>query len=525
MLRLFQPTRIRLLFVALLSECLANAVNLPSQNTNYLDSVDYNLGRASYFSNKAIADIQLKRDSLAALPMSKQYEQLALIGKQLEQIDIYSAVELYRDAERMAMEEGNKRYANKFRYRKSSVMPMMGLVREGIEMYMNVPLDDIDPLDKFDYFTTGHHIFDAAVDYYPLDTLKARYQHLSSIFADSALVYVEPGSIEEIYYNALPKLTGVNRQMGIDELNIVLETVPPEDPLFAKAAAEIASAYLDNAQTDEARYYLALSAIGDLKAGTRESTSLHRLGKILFNEQDYSRAYDYLAYALEAAVASGSRLRTIEIGEIMPFVVNTGRQLEHQRNQTLVLIVITLSMAVIVFACILVYAFRTRNQLRRTQKHLVNANDSKDNYIRKLLSLCGAYLDALENFNVLAGRKIKVGQINDLLSMIESGKVIREQLQNFYEVFDDAFLAVYPDFVDQVNELLLPDKKISLTDDGRMSTELRIVAFMKLGLDDSTQIAKFLGLSLNTIYTYRNKVKTRAKDRDYFEQNIRNIGR
>ena len=56
-------------------------------------------------------------------------------------------------------------------------------------------------------------------------------------------------------------------------------------------------------------------------------------------------------------------------------------------------------------------------------------------------------------------------------------------------------------------------------------SELRIVAFMRLGLDDSTQIAKFLGLSLNTIYTYRNKVKTRAINRDTFEKDVRNIGR
>lgn len=101
---------------------------------------------------------------------------------------------------------------------------------------------------------------------------------------------------------------------------------------------------------------------------------------------------------------------------------------------------------------------------------------------------------------------------------------MRDQLQNFYEVFDSAFLMVYPDFVNDVNKLFEENKQVAVPEGERLTPELRILAFMRLGLDDSSQISKFLGLSLNTIYTYRNKMKTRARDRDLFEQHIRNIG-
>ena len=48
---------------------------------------------------------------------------------------------------------------------------------------------------------------------------------------------------------------------------------------------------------------------------------------------------------------------------------------------------------------------------------------------------------------------------------------------------------------------------------------------MRLGIDDSSQIARFLGLSLNTIYTYRNKMKSRAINREKFEEEVLLIGR
>ena len=48
---------------------------------------------------------------------------------------------------------------------------------------------------------------------------------------------------------------------------------------------------------------------------------------------------------------------------------------------------------------------------------------------------------------------------------------------------------------------------------------------MRLGVTDSTRLAKFLGLSLNTVYTYRNRMKNRAKKRETFETDILSIGK
>ena len=75
---------------------------------------------------------------------------------------------------------------------------------------------------------------------------------------------------------------------------------------------------------------------------------------------------------------------------------------------------------------------------------------------------------------------------------------------------------------DEVNSLLRADAQLAQSDPDKLSTELRILAFMRLGIDDATRVAKFLNLSVNTVYTYRNKMKNRASDREKFEENLKN---
>lgn len=214
-----------------------------------------------------------------------------------------------------------------------------------------------------------------------------------------------------------------------------------------------------------------------------------------------------VAFAANGGDVCGSGLPAIDVFGLRP--------------ETFELMLLLLAFATI---GVLLYLFiKARRRLAHVKSELTRIDSSKDRYIRELISLCGVYLAALDNFNKLAGRKIKVGQVNDLLDMIESGKIIREQLQKFYEVFDETFLLVYPCFIERVNALLYEDRQLTLSDGGYLSTELRILAFMRLGVNDSTQIAKFLGLSLNTVYTYRNKVKSRALNRDTFDEDVMNI--
>ena len=87
------------------------------------------------------------------------------------------------------------------------------------------------------------------------------------------------------------------------------------------------------------------------------------------------------------------------------------------------------------------------------------------------------------------------------------------------------FLGLFPDFVEQFNALLEPDKRIG--EDlpaGTLSNELRVFALIRLGVTESSAIASFLRKSLSTVYNYRVKARNAAiGDRDTFEARIMQI--
>ena len=97
-------------------------------------------------------------------------------------------------------------------------------------------------------------------------------------------------------------------------------------------------------------------------------------------------------------------------------------------------------------------------------------------------------------------------------------------MQDFYKIFDESFLRMFPDFVEKFNSLLRPDARFVLQPGESLPSELRIYALIRLGVTDSAQIAKFLHYSPNTIYNYRSRVKNNALgDRSSFETEVQKI--
>lgn len=114
-------------------------------------------------------------------------------------------------------------------------------------------------------------------------------------------------------------------------------------------------------------------------------------------------------------------------------------------------------------------------------------------------------------------------QASELLKTIKSGKIGEGENEDFYKEIDSVVLTLYPDFVEKVNELLEPVERVRLKG-GQLTPELRIYAFVRLGVSESTRIARILNYSVNTVYAYRNRMRNRAIDREHFEENVLKIG-
>ncbi len=305
----------------------------------------------------------------------------------------------------------------------------------------------------------------------------------------------------------------------------LVATEPENSNMRARAAnmlAQIAEASHDNTAKI---YYLAISALSDVTSATREVKSLQDLGIELNALGDFERAYSYISVAMENAVNCHASTRMVESSVALP-IIERSYLLEiaaSRRNTMWVIIALAVVVILLALAALLLWKDNRREKLLR--ENLRRANEVKEFYISRFLSLCSIYMDKLSSLCDIVDRKITTGNVDDLRRMVRSGKFIEEQSGEFYDVFDDAFLHICPTFVADVNALLLPDRQIGLSPGERLNTDLRILAFLRLGIDDASHIARVLNYSVNTVYAYRNRLKARAINRDTFEDAVRAIGK
>lgn len=306
-------------------------------------------------------------------------------------------------------------------------------------------------------------------------------------------------------------------------LGELLGEIGETNPLYARACHMLADiAKVDDDYPGQV-YYLAMSVISDIRCATLEMASLQELGALLFKHGDVQRAHSYLSHALRSAVECQVALRIIQTSKALPIIENAHRAQINTFRKRIFIVIAIMGVLLLALFVTLRMVYRNNQMQRRLALSLEKANATKDVYIAQFLNLCSIYMDKLNQFNKLVSRKISAGKGEDLLKLTKTGKFVEEQSKEFYEVFDDAFLNIYPSFVEDVNALLCPDKQLVLREGEKLNTDLRILALMRLGIDDTSRIAQMLNYSVYTIYTYRNKFKSRAKDRDTFETDVMKI--
>ena len=64
------------------------------------------------------------------------------------------------------------------------------------------------------------------------------------------------------------------------------------------------------------------------------------------------------------------------------------------------------------------------------------------------------------------------------LNKVYTRDQMEKELKSFYNTFDNAFIQIYPDFVEKFNALLKPESRIELKKGEMLNTELRIFALI-----------------------------------------------
>lgn len=360
----------------------------------------------------------------------------------------------------------------------------------------------------------------------PFEHLHDRYQRKSNELNDLCRYAISDSS--SVHYrmaNALSFYHTDNGPLLEKEVGWIMDNVPESDYLYSEAVTLLGVYYKDKKKLDMAACYLAKAAADDMIYGRLESSAMEELINVFKDNGDLDRASHCAIAALQNANASGANRRILHVLEPIPSVLTASGEKNGMMIRVLYWLVGVL-MCGLAFIIVLVVKYRAKiHNLHSVKEQLAWANYMKEAYMNRFMGLCSMYMHKTSDFMRFATRKINAGQYEDLFNHIRSGKLLDEQSQLFYDNFDDVFLKVFPSFVQDVNKLLLPDKQIVLPENVALNTELRILAFTRLGITDGPSVARFLNLSLNTIYTYRNRLRNRAIDRDTFEKNVMEIGK
>ncbi len=338
---------------------------------------------------------------------------------------------------------------------------------------------------------------------------------------------------------------------AIDLLAKLLNNHKCGDRIYSIITSTMSFHYGQMGDKDHQMQYLIKSAESDLEGCIRENTSLRAIADRLFDEGDIDRAYRYMRVAVDDANFYGTRLRNIQASHIVPKILSAyqTKQERNHRNMRWLLAAISLIALMLVIGVVAIYQLFKRyrrlneqkkaineqlrqvnvqledtiGQLHETNSQLQEREKLKEEYIARFLTLSSRFIDRGEEQRKAMYRLYRDRKTEDLARELKSTHFGSENAQLFYENFDNAFLNIYPNFVDEVNKLLQEGGKIEVKQGKRLTTESRVLALIRIGITDNQSIANILRASLTTIYTYRSKLKARAISKEDFESRVKAI--
>lgn len=432
-------------------------------------------------------------------------------------------------------------YINLNKINRAAVLSTGGFYSQAEDLLLSLKPEDISPKLMQYYYYTLTWVYNYWGAFCERSEFKEEMQDKKKLYLaktleymgnkQSALYYYLNGELEYLQHRTDKKVLGWYQK--------ALAASPVDSRVHASAAYCIARYYQDNEQMDIYEKYLVQAAISDQVCPLKENLALQELSTYLYNKDaKYAkRVSKYIYCSMEDAQFYNNRLRMVEISRILPLITETNLQREIRQNRIITISLVVVSIVSLGFLAMMFFVFRINKRLAKSRREvrsqnmlleelnqkLLNTNKRRETYMRLFMDISAVYIKKLDDYRKLVSRKIKAKQTADLLTAINSYKLAEEEASSFYIRFDKAFVDLYPNFVDEFNQLLLPEKQIVLPAPNSLTKELRIYALMRLGITDGQELATLLFYSTQTIYNYKTSIRKRAKDLTTFDAAINQL--
>ena len=141
-----------------------------------------------------------------------------------------------------------------------------------------------------------------------------------------------------------------------------------------------------------------------------------------------------------------------------------------------------------------------------------------------IFGICSAYIDEGDKLLKKIKKLMRAKKYDEMETAIVAANRNVTTRDELFARFDSIFLNIFPDFIENFNALLVPESRIEPKTRGTLTMGLRVFALLRLGVEDSKQIATFLGLANSTVYNYRTKYRNEAlSDRATFEERVKRL--
>jgi len=412
-----------------------------------------------------------------------------------------------------------------------------GMFKETFDSLRTVNVKLLADSEKKEYyFLTARTYYDLS-DFDKDNYYTPIYNERAGKYIDSGTNLCNKNSFEYIYYNGLKFLKQGEMDKAIGNLKSLVGKFHLTDHQFAVTASTLSDIYIRKSQPDSAISLLIQAAMADIRSSTKEAAAMLNLAQLLHKQGDAKNAYVFIKQAMDDAIYYGARQRKIQVSAILPVIASERINSVEEQRRVLFLYASSLTVLSLIVVAFAVIIYKQLRKLRIADKIILEANHNlqesidklneadkiKEEYIGYYFNLISEYINKLEKFKRSVDNKLTTKRFEDIRIIVNNINLTKEREELFIN-FDKAFLKIFPNFVCNFNAFFDDEHQVKLLPNQLLNTDLRIFALIRLGIHDTEKIANILEYSVNTIYNYKARLKSKSKiPNDDFEAAVMTI--
>ena len=300
------------------------------------------------------------------------------------------------------------------------------------------------------------------------------------------------------YHNVLQYKEGIQND-ALATLRACVLTSPNDT---AKANYYMAKEYYNRGDTENAIRYYAQSVECDMRLAVKAYNALYELALVLFRTGDIERADRYMRITLKDAYTSHyeSRYDDVIRSELEIMNVLLEQQKQKRRAVLTTALAIALLLAVAILSLFLLNGYSERLAISRNK--LSETSKIKDGFLAMYMEKSVDYLNKVDEYRSSLRQTARQEGHDAIMAMLRKPSFAAGEFDGLLTSLDSTFLGIFPDFVEKVNAHMQEEYQLAIPPKGTLSTELRILALIKIGISKRQKIAKILNMSVSTVYSY-----------------------